>query len=62
MAFERCWTCERWTTWTFWNGYRWVPRCFDCGKLYGRVRADRKKGGDKNELDVDLQQKSDPNS
>lgn len=53
MAFERCWTCERWTTWTFWNGYRWVPRCFDCGKRLGRTR---KRGGDKNVPDNDLQQ------
>lgn len=48
--------CGRWTKWKFWNGYHWKPRCFDCGKIYGRTRS---KGGDNSGDDLSVQQEGD---
>jgi hypothetical protein len=61
MPVNKCYSCENWTTWVAWTGYRWVPRCFDCGKKLGRPEK-QKEGGDKNELDADLQSQGNPNS
>lgn len=61
MPMELCAKCQiNWTAWTFWNGYRRVPRCYECGKKFGRDRI--RKGGDTDGTNPDFQQEGNSTS